>query len=103
MPGYFADTGIVALIRHMQAIGCKGPGPGQGFTVKLAGGANVMDTNDTFMIGKRNILAAKKILWRYGLAPLAEDVGGSISRTVSVMVNTGEVILSSPGRGDWLL
>jgi chemotaxis protein CheD len=55
------------------------------------------------MIGKRNILAVKKILWGYGLAPLAEDVGGSISRTVSVSVKTGEVTLSSPARGQWNL
>lgn len=69
--------------------------------VKLAGGANVMGTNDTFKIGKRNLLTTKKILWKYGLAPLAEDTGGNISRTVSVSVNTGEVSLSSPAKGDW--
>lgn len=100
-PGYFADTGIPALIALMQSMGCAGPGRGAGLTVKLAGGANVMDTNDIFKIGKRNILSAKKILWSYGLAPIAEDVGGNISRTVSVLVATGEVILSSPVRGEW--
>lgn len=100
-PGYFADTGIPALLALMQGMGCTGRERGGGFTVKLAGGANVMDTNDIFKIGKRNILTAKKILWAYGLAPIAEDVGGNISRTVSVLVATGEVILSSPSRGEW--
>lgn len=102
-PGYFADTGIPALIKLMQSMGCRGPGPSGGMTVKIAGGANVMTNNDTFQIGKRNGLAIKKILWSYGLAPLAEDIGGTISRTVSVAVSTGEVILSQPAKGEWRL
>ena len=102
-PGYFADTGIPALIDLMKSLGCNSPGRAGGFLVKLAGGANVISTNDTFKIGKRNILAVKKILWSLGLAPLAEDVGGTISRTVTVYVDTGEVVLSSSSRGEWKL
>ncbi len=103
LPGYFADTGIPALINKMRAMGCEGVGPGGGLIAKLAGGANVLKTNDTFKIGKRNALTARKILWKYGLAPLAEDVGGTISRTVSIYVDTGETTLSSPSRGVWKL
>jgi chemotaxis protein CheD len=102
-PGYFADTGIPALIKLMQSMGCNGPGRSGGLTVKIAGGANVMKCNDTFQIGKRNALAVKKILWSYGLAPLAEDIGGTISRTITVAVNTGEIILSQPAKGEWRL
>ncbi len=36
--------------------------------------ANVADPNNTFNIGKRNVLAAKKILWQFGLGTVAEDV-----------------------------
>ena len=71
--------------------------------VKLAGGAKIMDPNDTFNIGKRNVLAAKKVLWGHGMGAVAEDVGGNYSRTVSVSVNTGEILLCSPGRPDWKL
>ena len=102
-PGYFADTGIPSLIKLMQSMGCKGSGRSGGLTVKIAGGANVMACNDTFQIGKRNGLAIKKILWSYGLAPLTEDIGGTFSRTVSVAVNTGEIILSQPAKGEWRL
>lgn len=100
-PGYFADTGIPALIRQMMGLGCTGS-PKQ-MVAKIAGGANVMDTNNVFNIGKRNILAVKKVLWGYGLSPRSEDVAGSISRTVTVNGKNGRVLLSSPGKADWRL
>ncbi|SDE27750.1 chemotaxis protein CheD [Desulfuromonas thiophila] len=98
-PGYFADTGIPALLEQMGRMGCDPRG--RGFIVKLAGGARIMDPNNTFNIGKRNALAVKKVLWKYALGAVAEDLGETYSRTVAVVVSSGEVILSSPGRGDW--
>jgi chemotaxis protein CheD len=100
-PGYFADTGIPALLQEMQKCGCQRNG--RGMFVKLAGGAKIMDPDNTFNIGKRNALAIKKVLWKHGLGAVAEDLGGNHSRTVSVTVETGEIILSSPGRGSWKL
>jgi len=100
-PGYFADTGIPALLAEMARFGCNPQG--KGMVVKLCGGANVMDTNDTFLIGKRNALAIKKVLWKYGMGAVAEDLGGNFSRTVTVSVESGEILLCSPGRPDWKL
>jgi len=70
--------------------------------VKLAGGSSIMDSVGMFDIGKRNILAVKKQLWRSSLGPIAEDVGGVISRTVSLAVSTGETTLSS-GNRSWTI
>ena len=98
-PGYFADTGIPALLREMNHLGCKKND--KGMIAKLVGGAKIMDPNNTFNIGKRNVLAIKKILWSQGMGVVAEDVGGSISRTVTLDVNTGQVVISSAGRNDW--
>lgn len=98
LPGYFADTGIPALIEQMRRCGTKGP---KGLIVKLAGGAQIMDQNNTFNIGKRNALAAKKILWGFGLAPVAEDLGENFSRTVTLAADSGIMTLSSPGRPNW--
>lgn len=98
-PGYFADTGIPTLIKKMAAFGCDPSG--RGFIVKLAGGARIMDPNNTFNIGKRNALAVKKTLWKYSLGAVAEDLGETYSRTVTVSVATGETLISSPGRKDW--
>jgi chemotaxis protein CheD len=100
-PGYFADTGIPHLIREMQKLGYNGQG--RGMIVKIAGGANILDPNNTFSIGKRNVLAIKKILWGLGMGVVAEDIGGNYSRTVSVVMGTGRVEVSCPGRGTWEL
>ncbi|MCP4713893.1 MAG: chemotaxis protein CheD [Deltaproteobacteria bacterium] len=98
-PGYFADTGIPALVDQMREAGCRGND--NSFIVKLAGGASVMDPNNTFNIGKRNLIAIKQILWSRGMGAVAEHVGGHISRSVDVDVDTGKVIITSVGRGKW--
>jgi chemotaxis protein CheD len=98
-PGYFVDTGIPILIKKMLDYGCQYTD----LIVKIAGGANIMDPQETFRIGSRNILAVKKHLWRYKLGPVAEDVGDSISRTMTVVVDNGRVIITSPGNGEWEL
>jgi chemotaxis protein CheD len=66
--------------------------------VKLVGGANIMDPNSTFDIGKRNILAIKKILWENSLGVLVEDIGEDISRNVRVSVDTGKVVVKTLGK-----
>ena len=96
-PGMFADTGIPFILQEMERCGCT---VGD-LVIKIAGGASVMDPGATFEIGKRNILAVKKTLWRYHLGPVAEDVGDIISRTMSVSVDTGIVTVSSPRKGEW--
>jgi chemotaxis protein CheD len=99
LPGYFADTGVPALLKLIEKT-AGGYSKGN-LIVKLTGGANVADPNNTFNIGKRNVLAIKKILWGYGLGPVAEDVGGFHSRTVTLERDSGKIILSSPGRPNW--
>jgi chemotaxis protein CheD len=98
-PGYFSDTGIPVLLKTMSQL-TKNPN-NKGYIVKLTGGAKVINPNNLFNIGDRNILAIKKNLWKYGMGPVAEDTGGHISRTVEVFVDTGTIIISSPGRKDW--
>lgn len=100
IPGYFADTGIGALLDAFKKLGVTNP---KDLVIKLAGGASVMDANRTFDIGKRNILASRKMLWKHHMAAIAEDVGGNYSRTVWVEVDTGRVYIESPGRGRWEL
>lgn len=99
-PGYFADTGLPALFDSLKQVGWR---QGPQLTIKLAGGATIMDPNGTFNIGKRNILAIKKILWSLGFGAVAEDVGGNISRTVSVSAETGAVLITSPSRPPLIL
>lgn len=98
LPGYFADTGLPLMIEEMKKLGAI-----RGHVwVKIAGGASVMDPGGFFDIGKRNILAAKRILWGSSLGPVAEDTGGSLSRTVSLAVADGETTISS-GQKTWTI
>jgi len=96
LPGYFADTAIDSLIELMQSKGAAANL--RKVIVKMTGGANVMDKNNTFNIGKRNALAIKKALWQKRMGAVAEDVGGSISRTVTINIDDGKVVITSPGR-----
>ena len=100
LPGYFADTAINALMLRLKNQGVNGKSK---LIIKLAGGASVMDPNNLFNIGKRNLLSIRKHLWQNRLAPQTEDVGGSYSRTVWVERDTGKVFISSPGKGVWEL
>ncbi|HPG24683.1 MAG: chemotaxis protein CheD [Spirochaetaceae bacterium] len=98
-PGYFADTGIPALLDRMVDAGMR-----RGETdliVKLIGGATVLDIGKRFDVGRKNQLAVRKVLWSFGLAPRSEDVGGTISRTVEVDVDQGRTRISSARSEPW--
>ena len=90
-PGYFVDTGLPVFLSEMSRHGVQS----KQSWIKIVGGSSIMDDNGRFDIGKRNILAVKKHLWQNRLGIISEDVGGSISRTVTVSVATGEVTVSS--------
>lgn len=100
LPGYFADSGIQELVNQMKLNGVSNLGK---IVVKLAGGAQIMDPNNTFNIGRRNALAVKQHLAEYGLGLLVEDLGDNYSRTVTAYIDSGVIQLSSPGRPDWYL
>lgn len=100
-PGYYADTGVDELLRQMEIHGFRPTG--RRFAVKVVGGASILDPQNTFAIGKKNILAVKKALWQRGLGPTAEDVGGTISRTVRVDGRTQTTRITSPGLPPWTL
>jgi chemotaxis protein CheD len=96
LPGYFADTGLAVIIEEMKKRGASRPN----VRVMLAGGATVMDDKGIFDIGKRNLLAIKRILWTSSLGAIAEDTGLDISRTVTVRVSDGDTTISS-GSKTW--
>ena len=98
-PAYFADTGVPLLLRYFAQSGAIDR---RDLVIKLVGGANMMDTEGRFNIGKRNALAVKKALWGLGLGVHSEDVGGTIGRTVWIEVATGATTLANGSR-QWQL
>jgi chemotaxis protein CheD len=96
-PWMFADTGIPLLLRAALEHGADK----RRLAICAAGGAQVMDDNGVFNIGKRNCLALRKALWKAGLTARAEETGGTVSRTVRLEVGTGRVWLHIAGQGEW--
>ena len=88
-PCMFADTGITHLFKSSYQMGARK----ENIVVKAVGGAQTLDPNGIFNIGKRNCLAMRKIFWRNNVAVSAEHVGGEINRTVRLLMDTGRVIL----------
>jgi chemotaxis protein CheD len=107
-PFMFADTGIPLLFRKAYELGADK----KRMVVVVTGGAQMMDPEGSFNIGKRNYMAMRKIFWKAGVLVQAEQVGGSVSRTVRLDVGSGKIYLrqggdkevemalrSSPGKG----
>jgi chemotaxis protein CheD len=90
-PAAFADAGIPLLFQQAYAQGLQK----NRCLVRLVGGAEVAGSGATFDIGKRNILAAKNILWRNGVLIKGEDVGGKAVRTVHMFVADGRLQITS--------
>ncbi|TPV93540.1 MAG: chemotaxis protein CheD [Myxococcales bacterium FL481] len=94
--GYYADTAVTVLLKKMSAHGSS-PRTGP-LTVKITGGAAVGEQRNSMNIGKRNVLAVKRALWRHRLTPIAELVGGHDARTVTVDVGTQSVVVTVPNK-----
>ena len=95
-PCMFADTGISRLLQDAYALGAVKSRT----LVRLAGGAQMLDANGVFNIGKRNYMAARKILWQSGFMIQSEDVGGSVSRTIRLDISSGQTWIRATGTGD---
>lgn len=96
-PCKFADTAIPFLLSSALAQGADI----HRLIVFAAGGAQVMNDNSIFNVGKRNCLALKKALWKFGLVAHAEDIGGTVVRTVRMEVGSGRVWLQTPAGERW--
>jgi chemotaxis protein CheD len=94
-PAVYIDTGVPALFRACYRLGARK----ENMRLSVAGGASARHNtgSDHFEIGKRNYVALRQILWKNGVMIEAEDVGGSVSRTVSVSVATGVVLVRTSG------
>jgi chemotaxis protein CheD len=94
-PFMFVDTGVPRLFRD-----CYGKGAEKTrLIVKVAGGAtskaNVED--DYFQIGKRNFVMLRKLLWKNNVLLKSYEVGGTESRTMTLDLGSGTVLLKVNG------
>jgi chemotaxis protein CheD len=98
-PLMFVDTGMPRLFQAMCNLGAE---RGR-LTIKVAGGAQLLDENGVFNIGKRNHEALSELLARHGYAVCAWDVGGVSSRTLRMDLTTGAVTIKTPGNNPYFL
>jgi len=92
-PFMFADSGVPLLFHSAYHLGAEK----RRLVVTVAGGAQMMDQQGVFNIGKRNHLALRKIFWKAGVMIHAEDVGGLLSRTIRLEVGSGRVTMRKAG------
>ena len=83
-PGTFADTGIPLLIQEAMQRGLNK----KRCRAHLFGGAAV-GAQGGLDVGKRNALAARRLLWQHGIFIHAEALGGTEPRTVNFSVADG--------------
>lgn len=86
-PWMFASTGVPLLLARAAEMGANR----RKMSVRLIGGAQVLDDDGYFNIGRKNHVAVRKVLWREGVLVEAEAVGGTESRTVWLEVATGKL------------
>ncbi len=92
-PYMFGDLGLPLLFDEMLKHGAMKVR----LVVKIAGGADRMQKKQVFNVGERNITFVKEFFHNCNLKIVSEAVGGTRSRTVIMDINTGKVIIKSPG------
>ena len=95
-PYMFADTGIAFLFKQSYQYGTTK----DNIIVKVVGGAQILDENGVFNIGKRNYVAMRKIFWRNNVMIGAEHVGGNVNRTVRLEMDSGRVFVKVSSLGE---
>ena len=89
-PLMFVDTGVPELFKSCYKFGANK----ERLIVKVAGGASLNHhEDDQFQIGKRNFTMLRKLLWKNNVLLNAYDVGENHSRTMSLNIGSGEVVL----------
>lgn len=91
-PYMFADSGIPMMFHQAYEKGAQK----RRLRVRVAGGAQIMDEQGVFNIGKRNCLAMRKIFWKAGVLVQAEETGGTTPRTMRFEMASGRICLRSP-------
>ncbi|PRR79381.1 Chemoreceptor glutamine deamidase CheD [Clostridium liquoris] len=97
-PLKFADLGIPILIEKLES---KGANKGN-LKAKIAGGASMFNFSDKSMtmdIGNRNGISVKKVLNKFSIPVLSEDIGGNKGRTMIFDTANGTVQIKTVGMG----
>ena len=93
-PARYASTAVPLLVKTLRMHGAGGP-----YTARLVGGAALFAevlTSPQGRVGARNVLAARAALAAAEIPIVAEDVGGTMGRSVAFDVETGSIAIRMP-------
>jgi chemotaxis protein CheD len=91
-PARFVETGVARMLEAMYARGARK----DRIEIRAAGGARALGPDECFAIGRRNVVALKKVLWQHGVLIRTHDVGGTVTRTLSLCIEDGRVEVATP-------
>jgi chemotaxis protein CheD len=95
----YADTGIRKLLDRVTDLGASR----RRLVAKIAGGARMFQVPrdmDALDIGARNAEAVRVVLAETGVPIVAQDVGGTVGRTMRYLVGPGKVYVRGPGMAE---
>jgi chemotaxis protein CheD len=95
----FVDSGISALFRAAYELRANK----RRVQICVAGGAQFLDKSGFFNIGKRNYTCLVQLLAQHNLTIDAQEVGGLVSRTIHLHLDTGQVRLKSSGETEEII
>lgn len=95
-PFLFADTGIPELLNHVYALGAEK----SRIRVFAAGGAEIMEQEGIFNLGRQNYSALMQILNKHHIPIWKQAVGGYSNRTVKLEIASGNIYLNTSGLGE---
>lgn len=93
-PFMYVNTGVPQMMRAMFHRGAVR----EHLIIKAAGCGRMMGISNKFDTGANNLAALRKLLAVNELRLTAEDVGGTIPRTMRLFADTGRLVISSCGR-----
>jgi len=93
-PYMYVNTGVPHMMRAMFHRGAVR----ENLILKAAGCGRMMGISNQFDTGANNLSALRKLLAVNELCLAAEDVGGTIPRTMRLFADTGRLVISSCGR-----
>lgn len=89
-PCLYVDSGMKIMLDDFYRNGSRK----HDLMIRVAGGSSSkLNEEDFFQIGRRNFISLRKYLWGEGLMLKAYDVGGYGSRTVTLEVANGKMII----------
>lgn len=91
-PAMYVDTGFAELLSECYDLGAEK----SRLIIYVAGGASMKFDNkaDYFKIGQRNFTTLRKFLWKNRFMIDYQDVGGHISRTMTLRISDGLVSIN---------